>query len=100
MVLDYQPYSMIKDKGFIHLFKVAEPRHKLPQRTTFSRNVIPRLYNVAKKIIINLLIAECKDSIPAMGFTTDMWTLRTLDKYINFTVSFITEDFHIRSIAR
>ena len=99
LAFDYQPYSMIDNNDFIKVLKEAKPRSKLSLRTMLSRGIIPLLCNVEKNGKIDLLIANCNDSILATGLITDKWTSCTLDEYISFTVSFIMEDFKLQSTA-
>ena len=40
MIHDFQPYSLVEDKGFIKLMQQLEPRYEIPHRTTFSRSVV------------------------------------------------------------
>lgn len=99
MAADYQPYSMVDDRGFKHLLSVCEPRYHLPARTTFSRSIIPKLYATERQKCAKLLSDECDETLPSLAFTTDGWSSRSLDHYISFTVSYMTDDFVIRSIA-
>ena len=50
MALDIQPFSIAEDQGFCNLMKHTSPLYKIPHRTTFSRSVIPDLYEQCKKI--------------------------------------------------
>lgn len=45
MVLDSQPFSIVDDAGFKQLTHFMEPRYRMPDRTHFSRRVIPDLYD-------------------------------------------------------
>lgn len=44
MAIDYQPYSLVEDRGFVNLLSVLEPRYHVPSRTTFSRFILPKIY--------------------------------------------------------
>jgi hypothetical protein len=44
MVLDYQTYSMMEDRGFQELLHTLEPRYRVPSRTVFFGSVIPEMY--------------------------------------------------------
>lgn len=44
IAVDLQPYSVVEDPGFKAVLKIAEPRYVIPSRTTFSRNMIPKMY--------------------------------------------------------
>ena len=41
---DFQPYSFVEDRGFKELKEELEPRYEIPHQTTFTRSVIPRIY--------------------------------------------------------
>ena len=41
IALDTQPFSIVEDAGFIQLTHFMEPRYRMPDRTHFSRRVIP-----------------------------------------------------------
>lgn len=77
MAADYQPYSLVEDRGFKHLMNVCEPRYHLPTRTTFSRSVLPKLYETERNKCAKLLAAECNETLPSLAFTTDGWSSRS-----------------------
>ena len=49
MVHYFQPHSFVEDRGFSELMQQLEPRYQIPNRTTFSRSVIPSMYKEARK---------------------------------------------------
>lgn len=95
MVLDFQPYSVVQDIGFQRLMKVLEPKYELPSRTTFSRNVVPKMYD-AVKVKIQSSLNEALPAVPCLSLTCDMWTSRANDSYISLTCHYITEDFSMQ----
>lgn len=42
--LDFQPISLVKNKGFQHLLSRLEPRYTIPARNIFSNRVINDMY--------------------------------------------------------
>lgn len=114
IAMDFQPYSVVENRGFRELIQVLEPKYQIPPRTTFSRNLVPDMYkNVVKSIKHTLadditpkrqggLLSEGVGSscaAPAFSFTTDIWTSRAMDPYISFTVSYVTDQFRLKSFA-
>jgi hypothetical protein len=117
MALDYQPYSLVENKGFRELMAVLEPRYELPSRTTFSRRLLPELYNKTRLAVVSKLSrdfaghgdASISDGdaitgnrlnrIPAFSFTTDCWTSSAMDPYISFTMSYLSADFSLHAVA-
>ncbi|XP_062828960.1 zinc finger BED domain-containing protein 4-like [Anolis carolinensis] len=71
MVLDHQPFRMVKQEGFIRLMKLVCPWYKIPSRTTFSRTVIPNLYEGCKQRVAKMLQCTMGDYI---HFTSDIWS--------------------------
>jgi len=52
---DMQPLSVIENKGFLELMKVAELRFKVPSRGYFTKTVIPLLFSRVKQGVEKLL---------------------------------------------
>ncbi|XP_034248990.1 zinc finger BED domain-containing protein 1-like [Thrips palmi] len=81
-------YSEVNEPGFRLLMYTAEPRYVVPHRTTFSRSIIPKLYQEEKekqrKFIESIL-----DFIESLTITTDMWSSRAQDSFLACTVQFI-----------
>ncbi|XP_063152308.1 uncharacterized protein LOC134492094 [Candoia aspera] len=57
MALDDQPLSMVEDTGFQHLLKLLAPNYKIPSCTTFSRQVVPSLYQACREEVLEMLQA-------------------------------------------
>ena len=113
MALDYQPYSLVENRGFRELMAVLEPRYELPSRTTFSRRLLPELYNKTRLAVERQLSRDFTghgdesisdyvttgNGIPAFSFTTDCWTSSAMDPYISFTLSYLSVDFSLHAVA-
>lgn len=52
---DLQPYSIVEDRGFKNLITILEPRYQLPSRTTFSRILIPKIYQEERARITDII---------------------------------------------
>ncbi|XP_076660942.1 zinc finger BED domain-containing protein 4-like, partial [Halictus rubicundus] len=53
IALDLQPYSIVDDIGFRSFINIVEPRYEIPSRTTFSRRIIPKMYEDLQSKIKN-----------------------------------------------
>uniref|UniRef100_A0A803TK93 BED-type domain-containing protein n=1 Tax=Anolis carolinensis TaxID=28377 RepID=A0A803TK93_ANOCA len=71
MALDHHPFCLVGQEGFVRLMKRLCPRYKIPSRHTFSRKVIPRLYEGCKERIIQMLRSAMGGHI---HFTSDIWS--------------------------
>uniref|UniRef100_A0A803THY3 BED-type domain-containing protein n=1 Tax=Anolis carolinensis TaxID=28377 RepID=A0A803THY3_ANOCA len=71
MALDHHPFRLVEQDGFVRLMKRLCPRYKIPSRHTFSRKVIPRLYEGCKERIIQMLRSAMGGHI---HFTSDIWS--------------------------
>ena len=80
---------------------VLSKRVKVKHPTTLSR-MVDKNADVVLKEITNIIrsstflyyisinyIRSVKDDLVSLGFTSDLWTSRSLDSYISLTVSFI-----------
>ena len=63
------PFSIVEEPGFVELLTYAEPRYKLPHRTTFSRTHLPELYQQTKSSIIQSI-----ESATFISCTSDIWS--------------------------
>ena len=55
LISDCQPFCMIQDVGFRNLLRVAEPRYQIPDRSVFSEEIVPRLYQTEKEKLKKIL---------------------------------------------
>ena len=49
IALDYQPFSIVDDVGFIRLLRSLEPRYVIPSRRYSTETVLPTIYDTVKK---------------------------------------------------
>lgn len=91
---DFQPFSVVEDKGFSEFVKALNPSYKLPNRRSISATHIPSLHQKClqetKELLANELISAC--------LTTDCWTSRSNAGYIAITIHFIDTTFKLRSV--
>ncbi|CAL1528105.1 unnamed protein product, partial [Lymnaea stagnalis] len=93
IALDVQPFSMVTDTGFNQLMNFLEPRYHMPDRTCFSRTVIPDLYDeVAKNLMAELNLAN------SINFTSDGWTSQNnLNGFLSLTAHWIDQAWQRKS---
>lgn len=48
IVLDCQPFSVVNDRGFREIIKIAEPRYAIPERATFAEHIVPKMFEEVK----------------------------------------------------
>ncbi|KAK7944386.1 hypothetical protein WMY93_000114 [Mugilogobius chulae] len=66
---DMLPFQAVEKPGFLHLMKKVAPQYKVPVRTHFSTNEIPKLY-----MEVRASIEEQIKEAEWFGATTDVWT--------------------------
>uniref|UniRef100_A0A803T1C6 BED-type domain-containing protein n=1 Tax=Anolis carolinensis TaxID=28377 RepID=A0A803T1C6_ANOCA len=71
MALDHHPFRLVDQEGFVRLMKRLCRRYKILSRHTFSRKVIPGLYEGCKERIIQMLRSAMGGHI---HFTSDIWS--------------------------
>ena len=87
---DCQPYSLVKDAGFISLVHVLEPRYHIPSRKYFRETVIPGIVNTIESKIKAKL-----QGIKYISCTTDIWSSEVnSDSLLSFTVHWVDGTFH------
>jgi hypothetical protein len=91
--LDFQPFSVVDDRGFRQFVKSLNPCYELPNRQTISRSLIPALYENC--------LTNTKNTVSKIShccLTTDCWTSSNNDSFISVTVHFLDENFKIQSM--
>lgn len=68
--------------------KYVEPRYTIPDRTMFSRTIIPDFYNK-----VSLKIMELLKNVKYASFTSDLWSSINNTDYLSITCHFINEEF-------
>ena len=91
---DMQPYYTIERPGFKNMISKLCPRYKLPSRKHFSQHEIPSLYAAVKADIISKL-----QDMTYYSATTDLWTSRSCDPYLCYTVHFVDSAWEVQSFC-
>ncbi len=97
--IDLQPYSIVADKGFQAFVRSLEPRYKLPDRHSLSKEIIPDLYEQTRKDIKASIANSMKGNILSLAVTTDGWTSVANDSYISYTAHYIDDAFVMRNMC-
>ncbi|KAG0412535.1 hypothetical protein HPB47_010333 [Ixodes persulcatus] len=87
------PYSVVEEGGFVDMVAFAMPDYSVPSRTTFSRAVIPNLYESKKTEVKRKLREIFSRGAECYSLTTDGWTSRANDSYVCLTVHVMDKDF-------
>ena len=91
IALDFQPFSVVDDRGFRSLLNVLEPRYILPSRRYITDTVLPQIH----KGIVSKVEAELSlTNVESFSFTTDIWSSEISDdSMISLTAHWITDAF-------
>ncbi|KAM4028706.1 E3 SUMO-protein ligase ZBED1-like isoform 1-T1 [Anomaloglossus baeobatrachus] len=81
---DFQPLSIVEDKGFRKLISSLNPMYIIPSRKTLSQTVLPRMCNRERDSL-----QERVKRASAVCLTTDCWASRTATAFISVTCHYI-----------
>ena len=85
LYLDFRPFSIVEDIGFIRLMKAIEPRYKLPSRKYMAETIIPSINNGIQKMVEKEIAL-----VEWFSFTTDIWSSNTSgDSLLSFTYEIV-----------
>nr|XP_039250111.1 zinc finger BED domain-containing protein 4-like [Styela clava] len=85
IALDFMPYSMVENVGFLRLVKELNARYTIPSRKYFSNTVVPGIYDKVTNKIKELL----KSAVGPICATTDEWTSLQNDSFMSITSNFL-----------
>lgn len=97
LAANYLSFNFVNSLAFKDLLHELDPRYVVPSRTTFSRTIIPNLYNDSKIVLLKK-ITDTKQMM-SCGITTDLWTSTKGDPYIALTCHFVDDNFEYQSIT-
>ena len=90
-----QPLSVVENKGFLELMKVAKPRFKVPSRGYFTKTVIPSLFSRVKQSVKEML-----KTARFLCITADLWTAAHSNRaYLCLTCHGIDSDWQLCSFC-
>ena len=70
-------FNAVSPPGFQKLLKILEPRYKIPDQTTFSKNKVAKLYDVTREAVMSDL-----SRMDYFTSTTDMWSSHSQTLYM------------------
>jgi hypothetical protein len=95
IALDNQPFSIVEDIGFMHLFAVAHPKYELPSRTWLRQKQLPISFEAAKASVSDLIANE-----EGFWFTSDLWSTEGSHvKMLSLTCHFINNAFEMKYLV-
>lgn len=87
---DYQPFTLVKDKGFKAFVHLLDPRYVLPSPDNLKNKLLKEQYlKTFNKLSIIL------NDIKYVGITTDIWTSAATESYICVTCHFVDKEFNL-----
>ncbi|XP_063234924.1 E3 SUMO-protein ligase ZBED1-like [Bacillus rossius redtenbacheri] len=96
LALDYQPFSIVNDRGFRELINFLEPRYSIPSRKHFSKTVVPKLYADTRGKVAESLQCELQTA-QSFLWTLDMWTSRAQVPFISLTAHYLNAEFCLQN---
>lgn len=91
--LDFQPFSVVENKGFSRFIQDLNPAYRLPNRKTISGSLLPAQYKQCLLKARQQLV-----SVESVCLTTDTWTSENMDSFLAITAHFINDDFKLKSL--
>lgn len=93
-IYDYQPFSIVEDRGFKAFVEGLNPSYTLPNRKVLSNNYLPALYETC--------LTETKEKLErealSICLTSDICTSSNNDAYLGLTGHYIDEEFTLKSV--
>lgn len=92
----FAPLSTVESESFSSLINVLDSRHKVPGRKAFTDEIIPRMYNTTRDMVLKEITSEAA----WYCVTTDAWTSSvTMTPFLSLTLHYIDSGFHLQSKA-
>ena len=88
IIVNCQPFSIVKDVGFNKLMKCLKPNYKLPSRKFFKEKMISTIH---KSVLYK--VQTLVDNAYNISFTTDIWTNVSNHSFISVTGHCIDKNF-------
>lgn len=94
IVWDFQPFSMVDDRGFRNLMTIVYPNYKIPSRKFFANTLLPAVY---EETSVNLKLVVKEEAL-SVCITTDAWTSSINDSFIVTTAHYIDNNFELKTV--
>ncbi|CAB5364352.1 unnamed protein product [Rhizophagus irregularis] len=91
IVLDMQPFKIVKGDAFRKMISKFDPKHKLPTRNTI-KNLVVNLFKKRRENIksyINTILGK-------VSITTDIWSLLKNEGFLGVTIHFIDNEWLLK----
>ncbi|XP_028434908.1 zinc finger BED domain-containing protein 1-like [Perca flavescens] len=83
---DMSPVNVVEKPGFRKLINTLDPRYNLPGRKYFAEKALPELYIKVREELASQLVNV---TLCDFSTTADIWSSRTCEPYLSFTVHYI-----------
>lgn len=92
IVLDFQQFSVVEDKGSRGFAKALDPSYTLPNRMALSGTHMPQPFHKIRSVVVDKIC-----NVSAVCLTTDCWTSRNTTSVMAVTCHYIDEGFKLNS---
>ena len=90
IALDYQPFSIVDDVGFVRLLHSLESRYVILSRRYITETVMPRVHETVKKEV-EVQIA----GVPHISFMSELWgTTVSVNSLMSLTAHWLMEVYN------
>ncbi|CAG4952924.1 unnamed protein product [Parnassius apollo] len=93
-IWDYQPLSIVEDKGFLKYTNALNPSYKAPSRKTISASWIPSASTACREKLMKQVQREAM----SVCLTTDTWTSSVNNSYIAITIHYTTSELGFKKV--
>jgi hypothetical protein len=91
-IKDFQPFSVVEDKGFRKFVSTLNPAYQLPSRKHISNTMLTAKYQKCENDV-----KERFNEVNAACLTVDGWTSRAQEGYFAITAHYIDDNFESKS---
>jgi hypothetical protein len=89
------PFNTVDHQAFKDFIRFVEPRATVKHRTAYSKTKLPLLYNNFKREVDIAIQADLLKT-GLLAFTTDFWTCRTGDHFVNLSLHYIDVNWELK----
>jgi hypothetical protein len=89
------PFNTVEHEAFKDFIQYLEPRATVKHRTAYSKTKLPLLYENFKREVEALLNLDLPN-VDLLAFTTDFWSCRTGDHFVNLSLHYINSDWELK----
>ncbi|XP_047038385.1 zinc finger BED domain-containing protein 4-like [Helicoverpa zea] len=93
-MLDFQPFSIVEDEGFVAFVHGLNPIYQLPSRKYLSNTLLPSMYQQ----VFNETKTKMTEEAKSVCLTTDCWTSKANESYMAITAHYIDQNYILKSL--